>query len=192
MTDDRLRSYGVFLLRVALGVMFMAHSTIYMLMTLTLAETAKFFVSIGLPARLAYVTFLAEAVGGILLILGIQTRWVALALSPVLIGATWAHVGNGWVFTAPNGGWEYPLYLFVLCIAQVMLGDGAFALSPSRLSGSGARKTDDRGSPVASDTMRGRRLWGTRTPVVTRHSSAAALRSAPTSKASDGIMQMVN
>ena len=57
MTDDRLRFYGVFLLRVALGVMFLAHSVIYMLMTLTLAETAKFFVSIGLPAWLAYATF---------------------------------------------------------------------------------------------------------------------------------------
>src|SRR4029078_7108738 len=76
MTDDRLRSYGVFLLRVALGTMFLAHSTIYMLMTLTLVGTAKFFVSIGLPAWLAYATFLVEAVGGILLILGIQTRWV--------------------------------------------------------------------------------------------------------------------
>jgi putative oxidoreductase len=47
MTDDRLRSYGVFVLRVALGVMFIAHSMIYMLMTLSLDETAKFFVSIG-------------------------------------------------------------------------------------------------------------------------------------------------
>jgi putative oxidoreductase len=80
MTEDRLRSYGVFLLRVALGTMFIAHSMIYMLMTLTLAGTAKFFVSIGLPAWLAYVTILAEAIGGILLILGVQTRWVALAL----------------------------------------------------------------------------------------------------------------
>ena len=62
MTDDRLRSYGVFLLRVALGTMFIAHSMIYMLTTLTLAGTAKFFVSIGLPAWLAYATFLAEAV----------------------------------------------------------------------------------------------------------------------------------
>jgi putative oxidoreductase len=138
MADDRLRSYGVFLLRVALGVMFIAHSMIYMLMTVTLAETAKFFVSIGLPAWLTYATFLAEAVGGILLILGIQTRWVALALSPILIGAIWAHAGNGWVFTSAKGGWEYPLYLFVLCIAQVMLGDGAYALSPSRLSANGA------------------------------------------------------
>ena len=133
MTQDQLRCYGVFLLRVALGVMFLAHSIVYMLLTLTLAGTAEFFVSIGLPAWLAYATFLAEAIGGILLILGVQTRWVALALSPILIGATWAHAGNGWLFASENGGWEYPLYLFVLCIAQAMLGDGAYALAPSRL-----------------------------------------------------------
>jgi putative oxidoreductase len=138
MTEDQLRSYGVLLLRVALGVMFLAHSIVYMLLTLTLPETAKFFVSIGLPAWLAYATFLAEALGGILLILGIQPRWVALALSPILIGATWAHAGNGWLFASENGGWEYPLYLFVLCIAQAMLGDGAYALAPSRLPDGGA------------------------------------------------------
>ena len=131
MTDDRLRSYGVFLLRVALGTMFLAHSIIHMLLTITLAGTAEFFVSIGLPGWLAYVTFLAEAIGGVLLILGVQARWVALALSPILIGATWAHAQNGWIFTAPEGGWEYPLYLFVLCIAQAMLGDGAYSLAPS-------------------------------------------------------------
>src|SRR4051812_28242994 len=134
MTENRLRSYGVFLLRVALGTMFIAHSMIYMFMTLTLAGTVEFFVSVGLPAWLAYVTILAEAIGGILLILGVQTRWVALALAPILIGAIWTHSGNGWLFAAANGGWEYPLYLFVLCIAQAMLGDGAYALVPSRLS----------------------------------------------------------
>jgi putative oxidoreductase len=132
MAENQLRSYGVLLLRLALGTMFIAHSIVYMLMTLTLTGTAEFFVSIGLPAWLAYVTFVAEAVGGILLILGIQVRWVALVLSPILLGAVWAHSGNGWLFASTNGGWEYPLYLFVLCIAQAMLGDGAYALSPSR------------------------------------------------------------
>jgi putative oxidoreductase len=131
MTEDQLRSYGTLVLRLALGTVLIAHSVVYMLMTLTLAGTADFFVSIGLPAWLAYATFIVEAVGGVLLILGIQTRWVALALSPFLIGATWAHVGNGWMFASTNGGWEYPLYLFVLSIAQAMLGDGAYALVPS-------------------------------------------------------------
>lgn len=137
MADDRSKSYGVFLLRVALGTMFVAHSVVHMLMTLSLAGTAKFFAELGLPEFLAYATFLAEATGGVLLILGVKARWVALALSPILVGAIWAHAGNGWIFTAPEGGWEYPLYLFILCIAQFLLGDGAFALAPSRVDGNG-------------------------------------------------------
>ena len=137
MADDRSKAYGIFLLRVALGAMFIAHSVIHMLMTLTLAGTAKFFAELGLPEFLAYATFLAEAIGGALLILGVKARWVALALSPILLGAIWAHAGNGWIFTAPEGGWEYPLYLYILCIAQFLLGDGAFALAPSRVGGNG-------------------------------------------------------
>ncbi len=125
--------WGVTLLRVSLGVMFLAHGVVLKLMTFGLPGTATFFVNIGLPAWLAYFTFACETVGGVMLVLGIQARWVALALSPFLIGAlVTVHFANGWVFTAPNGGWEYPAYLFVLCIAQWLLGDGALALSPSR------------------------------------------------------------
>jgi putative oxidoreductase len=132
-------AYGTLLLRVSLGVMFIAHSLVLKWMTFTLAGTAQYFESIGLPGPLAYATFFAELIGGILLVLGVQSRWVALGLLPILAGATWVHIGNGWVFSAPGGGWEYPLYLIVLSVAQALLGDGAHALSPSRpLSLSGA------------------------------------------------------
>ena len=107
---------GATLLRVALGLMFIAHSVVLKYFTFTLAGTAQYFVSIGLPAFLAYVVFALEAVGGVLLVLGIRTRWVALGLVPVLIGATWTHFGNGWVFNAPNGGWEYPVFLIVISL----------------------------------------------------------------------------
>ena len=130
--DTTSTAYGALLLRVSLGVMFIAHSLVLKWMTFTLAGTAQYFESIGLPGPLAYVTFFAELIGGILLILGVQSRWVALGLLPILAGATWVHLGNGWVFSAPGGGWEYPLYLIVLSVAQALLGDGAYALSPSR------------------------------------------------------------
>lgn len=116
------------LLRISLGVMFLAHSVVLKLFTFTLAGTAGYFESIGLPGVLAYVVFWMEAIGGVLLVLGIGTRRVAIALIPILLGALWVHVSNGWVFSVTNGGWEYPLYLIVLAIAQIMLGDGAFAL----------------------------------------------------------------
>lgn len=133
MIDERLAPYATFLLRVALGVMFLAHSVVLKLLTFGLPGTAAFFASIGLPGWLAYVVFTMEAVGGIALVLGVQTRWVAVLLAPILIGAIWRHAGFGWVFDTDGGGWEYPLYLTLLCIAQAMLGDGAWALSRSRL-----------------------------------------------------------
>lgn len=127
-----------FALRVALGTMFLAHSLILKLTVFTLPGTAQFFVSIGLPGFLAYVVFAMEAVGGLLLLLGVQTRLVALALLPILAGATWAHSGSGWMFANPNGGWEYPAYLTLLAAVQAVLGDGAFALSRSASSRSAA------------------------------------------------------
>jgi len=133
MTQARLTDYAVTLLRVSLGVMYLAHSVALKLLTFGLAGTAGYFESIGLPGWLVYATFAAEAVGGAMLLLGIHARWVALALIPALLGAIiWAHAGNGWVFNAPGGGWEYPLYLIVLSVAQFMLGDGLYALRPSK------------------------------------------------------------
>ena len=128
--------WGATLLRMALGVMFLAHSIALKLMTYGLPGTAGFFRNVGLPGWLAYVTFACEAVGGVLLVVGVQARWVAIALSPFLLGALVSvHLRNGWVFTSPGGGWEYPAYLFVLCLAQWLVGDGALALSPSRRFG---------------------------------------------------------
>lgn len=120
-------SLGVALLRVSLGSMFLAHSVVLKLFTYTLTGTAAYFESIGLPGWLAVLVVAMETVGGLLLVLGVGTRWVALSLIPVLAGALWVHSGNGWVFSASNGGWEYPLYLMVLCVAQALLGSGAYA-----------------------------------------------------------------
>jgi putative oxidoreductase len=131
MNQHQLNETAIFLLRIALGAMFIAHSLLLKLFIFTLPGTAKFFASIGLPEALAYIVFAMESVGGMMLVLGIQARWVALALTPILIGATWAHAGNGWMFGYTDGGWEYPLYLTALAVIQVMLGDGAFALMRS-------------------------------------------------------------
>ena len=134
-TDEHtLAAYGALLLRLSLGAMFLAHGLVLKVLTYGLPGTARFFAAAGLPGWLAYPTAAAEAIGGLMLVLGIQTRWVALALSPVLLGAVlFVHGGKGWVFTAPGGGWEYPAYLFVLCVAQALLGDGAHALGRSVL-----------------------------------------------------------
>lgn len=129
MIDSRTAPYAALVLRVTLGVMFIAHSLILKYFMFTLPGTAQFFESLGLPAALAYLTFWAELIGGILLVAGIGTRWVALALVPILIGAAWVHIGNGWVFSAANGGWEYPVFLIAASLVQALLGDGKYAFT---------------------------------------------------------------
>lgn len=128
MIDVRTAPYAAFVLRVALGVMFIAHALLKYYV-FTLPGTVQFFESIGLPGALAYLTFWAELIGGALILAGAWSRWAAAALIPVLVGATWAHAGNGWLFTVPNGGWEYPAFLTVAALAQALLGDGRIAVS---------------------------------------------------------------
>ena len=49
-THDQVQ-YAAFLLRLALGAMFLAHSVILKLFVFTLPGTAGFFQSLGLPTR---------------------------------------------------------------------------------------------------------------------------------------------
>jgi len=130
MIDNRTAPYAALVLRVSLGVMFIAHALLKILV-FTLPGTAQFFGSVGLPEWLAYPVTVMELVGGVMLVAGIWTRWIALALVPVLLGATSVHWANGWLFTAQNGGWEYPMFLTLAAIAQALLGDGAHALRSS-------------------------------------------------------------
>ena len=115
------------ILRLSLGIMFIAHGLLKV-MVFTLPGTVGFFESIGFPGWMAYVVTFAEIGGGILLILGIETRKVSYALVPILLGATYVHLGNGWLFSAENGGWEYPAFLTAATIVQALLGSGRYAI----------------------------------------------------------------
>jgi putative oxidoreductase len=119
------------LLRVGLGVMYLTHSVILKVTTYGFDGTAQYFESIGLPSALAYATIVAEAVGGLLLIAGYKARETALALTPILVGALWAHAGNGWVFSNQGGGWEYPLFLIVVSVAVALNPGRALASRPA-------------------------------------------------------------
>jgi putative oxidoreductase len=119
--------FAALLLRVTMGVGFIAHAWLKYAI-FTPAGTVQYFQSLGLPGPLAYVVIAAEFFGGIALILGLWTRWVSLALLPILLGAVFAHAGNGFFFSAANGGWEFPAFWAVALAVQALIGGGAFAL----------------------------------------------------------------
>jgi putative oxidoreductase len=132
MVDNRTAPYAALLLRVSLGILFLAHAGLKFFV-FTPAGTAKFFGSIGLPPALAYLIITAEVIGGIALILGLWTRIAAVALVPILLGAIFTvHGAAGFFFNNTNGGWEYPAFWTVALIVQALLGDGAYALRLSR------------------------------------------------------------
>ncbi len=129
-SDIPVNEYGLTLLRIALGIMWIAHALLK-LAVFTLPGTAKYFESVGLPGFLAYPVFGLELLGGCALVLGFYGRQVAVALVPIMLVATWVHLPNGWVHTSPGGGWEYPLFLTVASCALWLLGDGPLALRRS-------------------------------------------------------------
>ncbi len=132
MTTQSKTRYAALILRLALGSMYLAHG-LTKLFIFTPAGTAGFFSSLGLPGFLGPLTMALEIAGGIALLIGLHSRWVAAALSPILIGAiAFVHATNGWSFANQGGGWEYPLFLLLASFAQVLLGDGAYAASQHR------------------------------------------------------------
>ena len=139
MIDSRTAPYAAFLLRLTLGGLFLAHAGLK-LFVFSPAGTAKFFGSIGLPSELAYAVIAAEILAGIALILGIYTRWAALAAVPILLGAIFmVHGSAGFFFNNPKGGWEYPAFWAVTLVVQALLGDGAYALGGLRTSLAGGQ-----------------------------------------------------
>ncbi|GGY02158.1 membrane protein [Litchfieldella qijiaojingensis] len=123
-----MQSQATTLLRLSLGIMTLAHGLLKVFV-FTIPGTVGYFESIGFPGFLAYLTILAEIGGGLALILGIYTRWVSLALIPVLLGAAWVHLGNGWVFSNQGGGWEFPVFWAIALLVQAGLGSGNLTVS---------------------------------------------------------------
>ncbi|EIM26149.1 DoxX family protein [Microvirga lotononidis] len=132
MIDTRLAPYGAFALRAALGIMFIAHAYLK-IAVFTVPGFAGFLTQVGFPAFLAWPIILAELIGGAAILLGFYGRAVSVVLLPVLLGALLVHAPNGWVFNAPNGGWEYPAFLALAALAHALIGDGAFAVKPVTL-----------------------------------------------------------
>lgn len=120
-------NHGAFLTRLTLGIILLAHGGLK-LFVFTIPGTVAFFGSIGFPAIVAYLTIFGEVAGGIALILGIYPRLVALLSLPILAGAAWTHLGNGWLFSNEGGGWEFPVLLVVLAVIVAIQGAGSFAI----------------------------------------------------------------
>jgi len=123
-----LAPYGATLLRLALGVLFLAHARTKLLV-FTPAGTAAYFESLGLPGALGYLTIGVELVITVALLLGVYARWVGLVGVPLLLGTiVTVHGANGFGFANAGGGWEYPAFWALALVVLFLVGDGKWTL----------------------------------------------------------------
>ena len=85
---------------------------------------------LGFPAPLAWAYFLGvlEFFGGAALAVGFLTRPLALMFTVQMAIVTYWHAGNGYFFSSPRGGWEFPLLLTILYAAIFFRGAGRCAV----------------------------------------------------------------
>lgn len=128
MIDASMAPWAALILRIALGILFIAHGLLKLLVFKP-AGAYGYFKSLGLPGSFAYLAMAAELIGGAALIIGIVPRYVALVLIPLILGTiVTVHGKNGWMFSNKDGGWEYPAFWALALFVQFLLGDGAWTL----------------------------------------------------------------
>jgi putative oxidoreductase len=131
MIDQRSAPYAALLLRVTLGCLFIAH--LYWKFAILDGGLSRWwgnFATNCYPSFVPWYCISAEFAGALLIIPGIYARWVCLYALPLIIGAAqfWA-VRKGFFFT--GAGSELPVVWSVMLIAQVLLGDGPYAVISS-------------------------------------------------------------
>jgi putative oxidoreductase len=135
---------GLAVLRVTLGVIFAMHGYLG-LSVIGPAGIAGYTTRMGYPAALgpalAWYLILAHSIGGILLVLGLFTRWAAAAQLPIMASAFFLHhLRQGFFLTgivvdpaqgrAIAGGYEYTLLVLAATVTLVLAGGGRPGVRP--------------------------------------------------------------
>ncbi len=123
-TLDRLKPLALMALRLVLGIVLLAHG--YAKVFGGMHQHTAMVASLGLPGWMGYLSAGTEFFGGILLLLGLITRLVGVAVAiEMLVAIAKVHWRNG--LTAPNG-YQLPLLVGGIAFALIFLGAGPISL----------------------------------------------------------------
>jgi putative oxidoreductase len=123
---DSLKPFGLLLLRIALGVIFLAHGYPKLAHLRGGAQMQNFFVEHGFPGYFLYISGALETFGSGLLLLGLFTRAAALLLGIEMCVAIWkVHSVRGYLAVHD---YEFPMSLAAACFALATIGAGWISL----------------------------------------------------------------
>ena len=131
MVNNKLGQWTLTLLRVYLGILFIIHGYFKLFVKGALPGTAQFFSQIGIPAAnyAAVLVAFVEFVGGILLLLGLLTKWTTFVLLiEMLVAFFKVHLWQGFVIMQNKYGYEFILLIIVGLIALLVNGAGNLSL----------------------------------------------------------------
>jgi putative oxidoreductase len=128
---DRMQPLALLALRAVLGAVMIGHGSHKVFGHLH--DFAGFVAGLGLPAWLSYVSAFVEFGGGILVIIGLLTRCVSIAiLIDLCVAIAKVHWKHGFM---GNGGYEFPLALCAIAFALIFFGAGPISLDAIRRGG---------------------------------------------------------
>jgi putative oxidoreductase len=120
---NSLQPMGALILRLALGLSMTVHGYQKVVPHGALNHYAHYIVTLGIPYWLGYVSAFTEFVGGMLLVIGLLTRFAAALVAINMLVALFA-VGIHQGF----GIYNYIIALVAIAIMLVSYGAGAMAL----------------------------------------------------------------
>lgn len=127
LCGDKMRDLAPLVLRVATGLIFTMHG--WQKFQGGVPYVAGFLTQLGFPAPelMAVLLIAAELGGGILLILGLFTHWVAKILAIVaLVALVTVHASKGFFISA--GGYEFIMLILAASVSLMITGAGKFSL----------------------------------------------------------------
>lgn len=134
MTNNKNTDLGLLILRVSLGIVFLAHGYLKVFVFgldrgFDVFEAHTVWNINMIPGWFVYPAAFIEWVGGFMLIFGYKVKIAAPPLAAVAFGAGAVHFENGWNYTSkPDGGWEYGIFLCICAIVVYLVGPGKHTL----------------------------------------------------------------
>ena len=121
---DRMQPLGLLVLRIALGAVMIAHG--YQKVFGGMQHFQQMLHGLGIPAWMAYLSAAAEFGGGILVVVGLLTRFAAFAiLIDMLVAITKVHLHHGLVGAM---GFEFPMGMAAIAFSLIFTGAGPISI----------------------------------------------------------------